>query len=68
MCGGTQSMIDLESERAVAGWLRLGDRLTGRKPIQGRCERCGESRRYLTEVDGRRLCARCCLDRVAAET
>jgi hypothetical protein len=60
-------MIDLESERAVTGWLRLGDRLTGRKPVQGRCERCGESR-YLTEVDMRRLCARCSLARVAAET
>ena len=33
-------MIDKESERAVISWLRLGDRVVGRKPIEGRCDRC----------------------------
>jgi len=58
-------MIDKESERAVSGWLRLGDRVTGRKPLDGRCDRCGELG-YLSLVASERLCARCCLDGQAA--
>ena len=54
-------MIDQESERAVNAWLRLGDRVAGRKPIDGRCERCGGAG-YLSLVKGQRLCARCYLD------
>jgi hypothetical protein len=57
-------MIDKESERAVTGWLRLGDRVAGRKAIDGCCGRCGEMG-YLTLVDSERLCARCYLDRAA---
>jgi ribosomal protein L37E len=58
-------MIDKESERTVSGWLRLGDRLTGRTPVEGRCDRCGETG-YLTEVDKQRLCAGCMLGGEAA--
>ena len=54
-------MIDNESERAVNGWLRLGDRVAGRKPIDGRCDRCG-GMGYLSLVANERLCARCYLD------
>ena len=54
-------MIDKESETAVSVWLRLGDRLTGRKPVDGRCDRCGGTG-YLSLVDRKRLCARCYLD------
>ena len=54
-------MIDKESETAVTGWLRLGDRLTGRKPVDGRCDRCGGTG-YLSLIDSERLCARCYLD------
>ena len=54
-------MIDKESERRVSGWLRLGDRLTGRTPVEGRCDRCGGTG-YLTEVDKQRLCAVCMLE------
>ena len=57
-------MIDKESERAVTSWLRLGDRFAGRKPIDGRCDRCGGSG-YLSLVDSGRLCARCYLDGAA---
>lgn len=58
-------MIDKESERAVNSWLRLGDRLTGRKPIEGRCDRCGETG-YLSVIEKERLCAGCYLDGQAA--
>jgi len=58
-------MIDKESERAVTGWLRLGDRVTGRKPLEGRCDRCHETG-YLSEVGGERICASCCLEGEAA--
>ena len=58
-------MIDQESERTVSGWLRLGDRLTGRKAVEGRCDRCGE-RRYLAEDDRERICAACYLEGEAA--
>ena len=54
-------MIDRESERAVTTWLRLGDRITGRKPIDGRCDRCGGTG-YLSLIRIERLCARCYLD------
>jgi ribosomal protein L37E len=53
-------MIDKESERTLSGWLRLGDRLTGRKAVEGRCDRCGETR-YLAEGDRERICAACYL-------
>jgi len=58
-------MIDQESERTVSGWLRLGDRLTGRKAVEGRCDRCGETR-YLAEGDRERICAACYLEGEAA--
>jgi formylmethanofuran dehydrogenase subunit E len=54
-------MIDKESEKAIIGWLRLGDRLTGRKAVEGRCDRCGETR-YLAEVEIEPICAACYLD------
>jgi hypothetical protein len=54
-------MIDKESERTVSGWLRLGDRLTGRTPVEGRCDGCGGTG-YLSEVDKQRLCAGCYLE------
>jgi hypothetical protein len=54
-------MIDKDAERTVTGWLRLGDRFTGRKPVEGRCDRCGETG-YLTDVAKQRLCARCYLE------
>jgi hypothetical protein len=57
-------MIDNESERAVSGWLRLGDRVAGRKPIDGRCDHCG-GMGYLSLVHNERLCARCYLDGTA---
>ena len=57
-------MIDKESETAVSVWLRLGDRVTGRKPIDGRCDRCGGTG-YLSCVENERLCARCFLSGAA---
>ena len=54
-------MIDKESVRAVTTWLRLGDRVTGRKPIDGACDRCGGAG-YLSLIESERLCARCYLD------
>jgi hypothetical protein len=54
-------VIDKEAERAVTGWLRLGDRVMGRTPLEGRCDCCGGSG-YLSLVDKQRLCARCYLD------
>lgn len=59
-------MIDKEPETAVSGWLRLGDRFAGRKPIEGRCDRCGRMG-YLSVVLKERLCARCSLDGRTAE-
>jgi hypothetical protein len=58
-------VIDNESERAVTGWLRLGDHLIGRKRIEGRCDRYAETG-YLSLLDKERLCAKCLLDREAA--
>jgi hypothetical protein len=54
-------MIDKDAERTVNGWLRLGDRLTGRKPVEGHCDRCRETG-YLTDAGTQRLCARCYLE------
>jgi hypothetical protein len=54
-------MIDKDAESAVTGWLRLGDRLTGRKSVEGQCDRCGGAG-YLSEVDKEHLCARCHLE------
>jgi len=54
-------MIDKESEGAVVRWLRLGDRVAGRKPIDGRCDRCRRTG-YLTLAESERICARCYLD------
>jgi len=58
-------MIDKEAEQTVSGWLRLGDSLTGRTPVEGNCDRCGGTG-YLTELEKQRLCARCCLEGKAA--
>jgi len=65
MCAVTQVMIDKEAEQTVSGWLRLGDRVTGRESVEGRCDRCG-AMGYLTELEKQRLCARCCLEGKAA--
>ncbi|TMF75075.1 MAG: hypothetical protein E6I18_11965 [Chloroflexi bacterium] len=58
-------MIDKECERAVNTWLRLGDRVTGRKPVEGRCDRCSGIG-YLSEIGDERVCASCYLDGAAA--
>ena len=60
-------MIDNESERVVSSWLRLGDRLAGVKPVDGRCDRCGGTG-YLSLFEKARLCARCYLDGMAADS
>jgi hypothetical protein len=60
-------MIDQDSERVVTAWLRLGDRIAGVKPIDGRCGRCGGTG-YLSLVDDRRLCPRCYLDGAGADS
>jgi hypothetical protein len=54
-------MIDTEAERAVTTWLRLGDRVVGRKPLDGLCDCCGRTG-YVSLVADERLCARCCLE------
>jgi len=54
-------VIDKDSERTVSGWLRLGDRLTGRTPVEGRCDRCGTAA-YLSEFGKQSLCPRCGLE------
>jgi ribosomal protein S27AE len=56
-----QSLIDRESERAVTGWIRLADKVVGRKPEEGRCDRCGRVGELSREGD-RLLCARCVLE------
>jgi hypothetical protein len=58
-------MIDKESERAVIRWLRLGDRVAGRRSIDGQCERCGRMG-YLRFVESQRLCAGCFLGEAVA--
>jgi len=54
-------VIDRESERAVSEWVRLGDRVVGRKSEEGRCDRCG-AEGYVSTEGNRRLCARCHLE------
>jgi protein-arginine kinase activator protein McsA len=54
-------MIDRDSERAVAGWVRLGDTVVGRKTEEGRCDQCGRTVE-VSKDDGRQLCARCFLE------
>jgi len=58
-------MIDQESKRAVISWLRLGDSVAGRKPVDGPCDRCREMG-YLSQAGNERLCASCYLDGEAA--
>ena len=58
-------MIDEESERAVARWVRLGDQVAGSAPaIEERpfCGRCGTKIRVLDGSE-QALCARCYLER-----
>ena len=59
-----ESVIDDETERAVAGWVRLGDQLTGRQTADERasCARCGSTDRVLDRGQ-QALCARCYLER-----
>jgi hypothetical protein len=54
-------MIDEEAARVVSAWVKLGDRVTGRKTDEGTCDECG-SQGYVTRDGGRRICARCYLD------
>jgi protein-arginine kinase activator protein McsA len=60
------SVIDEESERAVARWVRLGDQLAGQPSTatddRPMCARCGTSFRVLDRGQ-RALCARCYLER-----
>ena len=59
------SVIDEESERAVARWVRLGDQVAGSAPaIEERpfCGRCGTKIRVLDGSE-QALCARCYLER-----
>jgi len=57
-------VIDDETERAVAGWVRLGDQLTGRQTTDERasCAHCGSTDRVLDRGE-QALCARCYLER-----
>ncbi len=60
-------MIDPETERAVAGWMRLSDDVTGERTAdeRARCERCDST--YLVLRGGEHpLCAHCYLERGAA--
>ena len=60
-------MIDEETERAVAGWVWLGDQVTRRDRTDGTtsCSSCGSTFRVLGR--GRQaLCARCYLERGGA--
>ena len=57
------TVIDEETERAVAGWVKLGDQVAGIKsdePAQA-CARCGSSDRVLARGE-QPLCARCYLE------
>ena len=56
-------MIDRETERAVAAWVRLGDQTTGRPTADGRssCAHCG-SRDFVLDRGREALCARCFLE------
>jgi hypothetical protein len=59
-----ETVIDLETERAVARWVRLGDQLSGRQTAdeRGACARCG-SRDRLLDRGKAAYCARCYLER-----
>lgn len=60
-------MIDEESERAVAQWVRLGDQVAGRQTVSEErtfCVRCGTTYRVL-DRGAQALCARCYLERGA---
>jgi hypothetical protein len=58
-------VIDDESARAIATWLRLGDRFAGRKSIEGKCDRCGATAN-LNQAGRLRLCAKCYIESEAA--
>ncbi len=58
-------MIDKESKRTLTGWLRMGDRVAGRKPVEGICDRCHEMG-YLSPVANEKLCASCYLENAAS--
>ena len=57
------NVIDRETERAVAAWVRLGDQTSGRPTPDGRtsCARCG-SRDFVLDRGKEALCARCFLE------
>ncbi|HYK99277.1 MAG TPA: hypothetical protein VEU77_12880 [Candidatus Acidoferrales bacterium] len=56
-------MIDEETERAVASWVRLADETAGKRPDQrSRCVRCGTTYRVLGRGEDA-LCAHCYLER-----
>ena len=57
------NVIDRETERAVAAWVRLGDQATGRPTADGRssCAHCG-SRDFVLDRGKEALCARCFLE------
>jgi len=56
-------MIDEETERAVAGWVKLGDHVAGieNRPAPQACSRCGSNYRVLGRGE-QTLCARCYLE------
>lgn len=57
-------MIDVESERAVSRWVRLGDEVAGRAlpDDQAYCESCGTTDNVLDQ-GYHALCAHCYLER-----
>ena len=57
------NVIDRDTERAVAAWVRLGDQTTGRPTADGRtsCAHCG-SRDFVLDRGREALCARCFLE------
>jgi len=59
-----ESVIDDETERAVAGWVKLADQVSGRKggEREPRCTRCGSTYRVLDRGEDA-LCAHCYLER-----
>jgi ribosomal protein L37E len=58
------SVIDEETERAVEIWVRLADRMAGRRTTdeRARCARCGSSQHVL-DRGSTALCAHCYLER-----
>ena len=60
------TVIDDETERAVAKWVRLGDQVTGKAGGERvSCSRCGSRDRVLDRGNDHALCARCYLERGA---